>query len=397
MKNKKLLIRFDNVLLLLHFLLLLIICIPFSSSSIYNQFAYILPYCNLIYILLAGIRMWRDKNFNSVMLLVITTILIAAICFINGSSMGSASAYLTLIFGMYYACKIEYNDTFLELVSLTGEIYIALSTLIAHNYFIKWSSNSNLINPNVLSAITLIFLMIINIKWTSTRRGKYLIVLFNLLAIYEVWSYDSRTCLFALIVYYLFSLFISKGFRFGQKSAVVITILIIVGGMLFPLFYINTPQWLIGIISNITHKTFYSGRQVIWKRFFDTIANDKLALFIGPGSHMESYFGEVNLGSNRIAYLSMHNSYLGIMLNFGLLGMILYCFFLAINLRDIFKNNNDLLTSKCLISYIVFLIVSYAEMNLLNSYEVMAFNILLGISKNYISDVRDIMGNGQVL
>lgn len=384
MKKNRLLVRADNILLLFHFLLLFFVCLPYSSNIIFRQIAEILPYINLIYIVLAGIRMWRDHNIRNVVFLVVTTLTVAFICIFNGSSMGSASAYLTLIFGMYYACTIGYNDSFIKIVSSVGIIYILISAVGSRNYFANWNMSGNSINPNTLAIVTLVFLFFINIDGLITHKARWKIVLINIIAAYDIWSYDSRACIFSLLVYYILILINSKNKKLGFRFWAILLVIAFTGGILFPLFYINTPQWLITLVTNLTHKTFYSGRQAIWARFFDTILNDRLAFIIGPGSHMERYFGEINLGS-QTAYMSMHSSYLGIMLNFGLLGIILFFGVLILHINDLFKINRTggTILSICIVSYITFLVVGYAEIILTNSYVVMAFNVFIGLANYY--------------
>ena len=388
--KQRLEVRTDNILLLFHFILLLFVCTPYSSVAIFRQLADILPYANLIYIMLACVKMLRDHNIRNVSFLVLTTLAIAIICALNGSSMGSASAYLTLTFGIYYVCTIGYNDSFMRIVNFIGYLYIIISAFGARNYFTSWNAYSNSINPNTLAVITLLFLLIININWINNSYNKIFVIAINLLAIYNLWSFDSRSCLFGMAFYYVLVLMISRKIKLPFKFFSIITAILFIGGIVFPLFYINTPQWIVSLVTNFTHKTFYSGRQAIWSRFFNTILHNRISFLIGPGSHMESYFGEVNLGS-RNAYMSMHSSFLGIMLNFGIVGIILYFVILILHLRDIFATNiGDSYISKiCYISYLTFLLVGYAEIILTNSYMVMAFNAFLGIAKYYSFNTKE--------
>lgn len=384
----KILLRKDNILLLIYTALTLIYALPISNISLFNYALTILFYFNVVFILLGLLYAFLNRDYKNLIFMVICGVVAFIVCLINGTSIHNLCVLLTLIIGMYYTTSIGYSRDFYKILCLFGVFYNIVSFIYCSNYFERWANNSDtLMNPNTIGIMNLFYAIIVNSyihlfyknrnhqNFIARNIKKIIYVLYNAVVLFLLFSYRGRTSQSAFLAFLVLFLVFKEQIESKPKLIVKITGTLILLGILFPIFYINMPKNIMIWISTVTGKPYFSGREVIWSRFFTALSN-KTNLIIGPGSGRKAEY--TSLWESHIVY-SMHNNFLDIMLCFGCIGIII---FMAFTLwRIYFLSKAGKITNYvCLLGYMSFIVLGYSENTFVYAFFVMIYNLLLGMS-----------------
>ena len=155
-----------------------------------------------------------------------------------------------------------------------------------------------------------------------------------------------------------------------KRFKIVITIIVIVG-LIFPMIYINAPYKIIEIVTKVTNKSFYSGREIIWARVYAAM-KDPIKILIGVGSENSISFGII--GNNRY---SLHSSYLTMYAYYGVIGVLIY-YNQIIRCIDKVKITNRKLV--LIAGYLSLMITGFSEIVLCYSYQALITNIIFGMA-----------------
>lgn len=302
------------------------------------------------------------------------------ICLLNGTSIYNLASFLALVLGLYYTTSVSYSKDYYRILSIIGLGYNLFSFALSSFYYDTWMYNSdNMMNPNTIGIMNLVFAIIINsyidLRFKKKSLRRLLFLVYNGLIGYNLYLYRGRTSQFAFVVFLIMFLIFKKGIVKHYKILTGMTIGIIVGGFIFPVLYINMPKTIINWVAETTGKPYFSGREMIWSRFFLALTDFKNFL-IGPGSWRKEEF--TTLWAERRVY-SMHNNYLDILLCFGLIGAIIFLVFTAWRIYNLSKQNkiNNYI---CLCGYLCFLILGYSENTFNYAFFAVLTNLLLGMT-----------------
>lgn len=371
-------IKSHEILLIIPGIILILCCSSISPRSVYNAVEMFLPYFNLIYVFLGLFYIFKNKSGKFFLTVLGMILVLGIICLLNGTGMGSFATFLTCIFGLYYIFNKQYEDNFLKYYALLGFIYLIISIIKVQTYYMDFTNGLDLVNPNTICLNTFLFMCFFN-AYMHIKKNKIIQIAYNIASLFVIEMYKSRTVLFVSLIYIICVYFLPKKIWTEKMIRIVIT-LVVIGGVFFPLIYINIPNSVSAYISTITHKSFYSGREIIWSRFFDSF-QDIENIVIGPGGDSEYMYGTLISIQGNTMSASMHNSYLGIMLNYGIIGIV---FYLIIVLKVMPVLNDEGKTKQLLVSlicgYIMCLIIAYTEVLLIYSYSVICIHLLLGMS-----------------
>lgn len=382
----KIILRKDNILLLLYVTLASLYTLPVSNVKVFNLFATMLFYFNIVFILLGVLYVFQRRDWNSFFILVCTSVLAFVICIINGTSMHNLCVFITLIVGMYYTTYISYSNDYYKILCVVGLFYNMFSLLFCQNYCERWSIDEvSLMNPNTIGIMNLFYAIIVNsyiyLRFESqTQRSfwgrnkkKIVYVAYNSLILYILFSYKGRTSQFSMLIFLFLFYILSE--KIVKKTMILISGigLLILAGVLFPILYVNMPKIIMDWIAEITGKSYFSGREVIWSRFFIAMDN-KRNLLIGPGDWRKAEY--TKLGTR---VFSMHNNYLDIMLCFGVIGIAMFLIAALFRIYQLSKKE-EITNYVCLLGYIAFVVLGYSENTFVYPFLVMFFNVLIGMS-----------------
>lgn len=178
------------------------------------------------------------------------------------------------------------------------------------------------------------YFSVITFKKSSKKIIRVIAQISLVLNIIMILVSHSRTSLFALITVYLCYLFWSL----IKRRTTLLTGIVIIMSILFVNYYISLSNTYQGmrmndIVREYTGKNLFSGRQLLWKDAINEVLYTDNYLS-GMGNNTVLYSAVTNLG-----YL--HNSFVQIFYNLGVIGLILFVLFLLF-MANHFKNSNTI-------------------------------------------------------
>lgn len=372
-------IKKNNLILLIYVILSAFYTSPLFDLKLLDYVLYLLFLFNWCFILWGIFYAFKNNNVKIVISLMLIIVIIFMVCMLNGTSLRQCNVILTLIIGMYYTTSISYSKAFYQLVSVVGLVYNLLALIKSPNYFVNWeASGQATMNPNTIGIMNLFFAIIVNSYihlFVSDKRKKYCYLIYNAMLLYILFVYRSRTSQVAFLVFVLIFILLKRDILNKPKLLFIITCGLSIMGTIVPLLYIAMPKQIMDWIANTTGKSYFSGREIIWGRFYTSLADFK-TLVLGPGLWRKEQY--TSLWDNGRVY-SMHNNYLDIILCFGLIGFIIFTLFIAIRIYSLSKRqilNNYV----CLSGYFAFMILGYTENNFSYAFFVMLYNVLIGLA-----------------
>lgn len=375
----KIVINKSNIILLLYMILSAIYTSPLFSLQRFNSVLYYLYYFNMIFIVFGFMTMIYKKDIKFLALSVCETVTLTIICLLNGTEVRQWIVILTLTIGMYYVTNITYVKSFFQILTFVGLAYNLVSFVISPGYYQQWYESESIMNPNTIGIMNLFYAVIINSYihlYISSKIKRCLYIFYNGFVMYILYIYRGRTSQFAFVLFIVLFLLTSIGKIINNKKIInAIMIGINIGGVLFPLLYTMVPKTLINWIADYSGKSYFSGREVIWGRFYLALMDFKNFL-IGPGYWRKAEY--TTLWSEKRVY-SMHNNFLYIVLCFGMIGLFLYALFSVF--RVIQMHNEGRINNIVGFSgFLAFMILGYTENTFSYAFFVVAFNLLLGMS-----------------
>lgn len=176
------------------------------------------------------------------------------------------------------------------------------------------------INSNTIGASVLFMVMMLSIilKQASNKAINWLIIPVYVAGVAAIWVCQAKTAFAVLLLFIVIDNLFPKRFIKNNWFWLSLFLLVLV---VFPfIFY---------YCANVSTIKFFSGRENIWKEFFEFWFVNKQNVLIGMKPYV---FHWKNLG--------MHNSYLSILNNLGVLGYTLFSFFIFGQFYSIRKNGN---------------------------------------------------------
>lgn len=373
------LLKKNNILLLFYLILSAFYTSPLFDVRMFDYVLYALFLFNWFFIALGLFYAFKNDDAKVVISLALIVVVIFMVCMLNGTSLRQCNVILTLIIGMYYTTSISYSKSFYQLISVVGIIYNLLALIKSHNYFLNWdASGQATMNPNTIGIMNLFFAIIINSYvhlFVSYRKKKYCYLIYNALLLYILFVYRSRTAQVAFLVFVIVFILLKQEILNKPKLLFIITCGLSIMGTIVPLLYIAMPKQIMDWIADITGKPYFSGREIIWGRFYTALADFK-TLMLGPGLWRKEQY--TSLWDNGRVY-SMHSNYLDIILCFGLIGLIIFSLFISTRIYSLSKRN-VLNNYVCLSGYFSFMILGYTENTFSYAFFVMLYNVLIGLA-----------------
>lgn len=258
--------------------------------------------------------------------------------------------FLQAMFLVVYILRFNVKEQyFIRKAILLGGILVSIYILVFSPELLIYSPGGRVAlggaDPNEFAALLILPLFI---SFEEIINSKKIYVLLFVSLLFIILSTGSRGALIAIIFTFLYFLF----FKFKFKFKHLIMILILGLGVFFSVSFF-LPDYLIERLSGgeyiISTLEFGGGRTLIWEIIIGNILRTMPFLGFGSGSSgivLSQYFGVIT-GS--------HNTYLMLLLEFGVLGLSIFLYFLWSMFK---KYKNDPKFSKIL-SFIAILIIVF--------------------------------------
>lgn len=304
----------------------------YTNYSLYIMFA-----CSLM-IIFTSRSILRDFFLFC---LVFFVYLIVSITY-NGGGFGSIITILlfllTLLSYTYFnlterTCKFLVWFSLLMIVFLFSQSFIYSEDFYYHRY--------NSINQNTMSMYVIYFFMLLfTVSDLNNKIKKTGIIGLFIIALIALNNYSARGCTMALFFYMVLNFVFRK--KWSNKIILLISVVVIILGIAIPFVYLSLFKNNIDIV--IFGKSLYTGRESIWNNMFIALNQNKINWLFGLGSKAILWTGHT---------LNVHNDFFAVLVNFGLIGFVLYYGFLLSVIVKISKiAQHDAYAKKALFMYI---------------------------------------------
>ncbi len=355
----------------------------FSSqnlAAIYEQRALVLNAALIFFILIFELtEITRAEG-----LCVLVTIgFLSLEIFLGDTSIGSASAILFMISTIIAFKYIRITNFFWKAILIS--VVISLIYVIFHssNYWSLFSLSDQgiitddtiIINPNTLSVFLLVSYIVLCLyfekkglcrRWLWLLRGGMFVLNYLL---------KCRTGMGIFLLIIVCEIVIPYKFWFSKKFVLCAYSVVLLGGIGFPRMFcmISTNDSINYFVYDLTGKFLFTGREQIWTKFYEYLDNHLLGYFFGIGTHNVAEI---------IGNSSIHNSYLWIMSNCGIVGVLLFDIFILWIINRAYKNGINRLTVICVWGYLVILLNFYTEATVCYGFTTVIMNMILGLTNN---------------
>lgn len=322
-------------------------------------------------------------------------LLILIITYINNAPMGSAIAFITSIQMMivFSSFKIDRKTRVIISFALIGILLIWIFRVNILNYYAYFKANwkkTKLINPNAIGTLILFGSIMLNsifVNYSRTKNGKLSTLIFSILifiiTFFTLFKLQSRASLIALLCYagFIVVQVFFKSSKITKISLIIAFVLILI----FPFFMTFLYQQSMGEVGltnqiALTSKSLFSGRERIWTQFINESASNPMKLVFG--------FGSGHFDTNG---MSMHNLYLQIVVNFGLVGLVSYIVIckniINSKILQIERSNYDIFEIMINSTYVVLIVLSTFETNLITISQLTISYMVIMPFKNYKDDL----------
>ncbi len=359
------------------YLLALINLISFFNLrffSIYNNYFMFLNLAGIV-IFFIMYRRFKVKEYELILFLLLFMVYGLGTLFITGGGLGSVLMPFYSIL-VYWAIKKSYfNEKKIKIIAIVILLLNLYWTINSPGYFEKFLfDRENYFNSNTIGSIlafTCIYIVIF-MKKLDTKGHKVLTILIYISSIWGILNTQARGSLITLLAFFMLDFLVSKKVWIKKKITIFISILIILTGFTFT--YIYTIMFINGVDLPIINKSLFTGREIIWLNFYREITQNNYSLLFGLGSAADLWTGHT---------LNLHNSYLTIFTNFGLIGFILYFTFWIKQINNLYRFRDlSVFQIRLLLGFLCVLIYGYIEVSIL-WHPMFFFNFMfLGLANN---------------
>lgn len=376
-----------NFLFLTMALLNLLAFINLKFYTIFESYLIYVNFCLLIFILLMQEKISKNDK-RTILYIIILLICSFFTILINSGGIGST---LLPIYGilLYTAIKkIRFNKNTIQIITISMiilNVYISINSIGYYELFLFNQDiylNSNTIGSILMFTAIYIGLFTRKLKWKYSSFIKWGIYLVSLWAILNT---QSRGAIVCLVIYVFFDEFFPKRFWRNKKFTLSLVLSIIIFGILFTLIYTHFYKQNINLVLPFTSKSLYTGRELIWSNYYIQIESNPLSLIWGLGSDINLFDGKS---------LNLHNSYLGILTNFGIVVFVVYYSFWFFEIKRLMESSPSNFKISLLLGFVIVLIYGYFEVSML-WVVIFIYNFMfLGLANNDYFQLQYERGNG---
>lgn len=359
-------------------ILIILITLMLVNVGVFHVYSIIALYVDFLFVAF-GMLFCGKVNRNSLMYIIVLTIYLIFSMAITGGGLGSVVTFIVPIFML----TVFSNSLFSIKSQKTLVIFGGVVILLLYLYSIPYGENYRFysltkINPNTFGMFMMFFFMIVCLcgKFNQKRHKLFLIVLL-VLSFLGMYNYESRGTTLALCCFVLLLILPHK--LFNQKRFIIFVITVITVGTIFPFVYLNLYESGYELI--IFGKSLYTGRESLWANMFSLMKDDVLKIFFGMGSQTVLWENELNV----------HNNYFNIIVNFGVIGYVIYYVFILSSIWRVSRYIYNPIIKKGLIMFVCsVLLLGFTETTSLWSviFPFSYFGLIIATSARFQDETR---------
>lgn len=326
-------------------ILIVLTTISIINTSIFKVYASTALYVNILFSIL-GLLLFRvELSKTSVLYLSLVAVCILLSLFMTNGGIGSVVTFLAPLLLLVVYSHLYFTKYARRILLGLGIVGI----LILFLYSFQYNANYKIylktkLNPNTLSMFTMFFFMIVCVFGQFRHKLSYLgAFILLILSIYGMYNYESRGTTVALCCFVLMNMTPKR--LYNRKVFFVFTVLLILAGTAFPFVYLGLYKS--GYTVKIFGKPLYTGRERLWSKMFALMSDDFVKILFGMGSNTALWEHDLNV----------HNNFFNIIVNFGVVGYLLYYTFILNQIWNVSKYISQPVIRKSLTMFLCFVIV----------------------------------------
>ena len=303
------------------------------SVRLMSVYALISIYLNSAIILAAYISYGRFVKKSILFLLTFTFYMFISVYY-NSGGIGSVLTFAMSVLSLELLSEIDFDDKDNSYLICLSGIMVILLFLASFQYGNGGSFDyEGLINPNSLAVVInysfSIFLCTNNKKNVFNKSLNLILFIIAFLALINC---EARGAFVSLFCFFILLVIPRK--LINGKTIFFLTLAIIIIGTMIPLIYLYLYSQNVQI-GYVLNKSLFTGRQAIWIEAFAIFGDNIWNWLLGIGSKVKLWEYATNL----------HNAYLTAIVDFGIVGYILYFGFILKYIRTVcrsVRNNREI-------------------------------------------------------
>ena len=356
---------------LLEYNILFLFILMYIGININTNFGHICTYIyTFLSILLLLIYSIYNYKFNKKELLYIIIFMICSIfsIYLNKPLNREIIAVINTIIYIFIFTKIKYNKKTIKKIGIYSTIFLILEILTTKNAITLYYDKLIDINPNFIAQLIFILLVISN--YYLKNKSKLLLIIINLISLIAIYNCNCRNVLICVMLYLIIIFIVPKKIKNNSKIIKLSTTLIISIGILMPIIitYLYNNNYSIDI--NLFGKSFFSGREHLWTDIFKYYINPKNYILGVPRINYINHIVKINYTTSTLK--NLHNNYLSMLTNFGLLTTILYYYYIIKKTNEYINKEDNSISW----GIIIILLISSLETILYSVYTNFVFCII---------------------
>jgi len=298
----------------------------------------------LVFVVL-GFAFCRGIAGKDLVYLCVVTLYFLFSVMLTGGGLGSVVTFVVPVAMLLVYARMDVSDNAKKLLKSFGKVVIALLFAYSFLYGAHYREYSlKYINPNVLGIFVMYYFMLICLYADFSKKGtKPRIFLLFVIAFWAMYNYQSRGTAAALCIFVLLMLLPSK--LYTPKRFMAVVILVVAVGTAFPFIYLH--MYRSGYSLTLFGKTLYTGREELWLKMFDLLSQKLSSVVFGLGSQTVLWQYDLNV----------HNNFFSVIVNFGIIGYVLYYSYILAYIRKLAKYLDSPIVRKALIMFVCAVLV----------------------------------------
>lgn len=330
--------KITGQLYIIQIIVTMLVLISKELFSFYNS-------CSVIfYLVLSLICVFKERFVNKKLVQFITVdiMYVGLITLLNQQA--GIGNFVLMIVSLLVLCNmnsVQFPVRYVYVLRIIGLMFflfmVYVSFLIRANYSYY---AVNFINPNSWAEFIMLLSMLLSIIILPKRKYHISNILILLLSIISM--YNCRTRVMTIVAILYFILYCIPYRYLHGKKLMFLSVTIVFLGTIFPFVYLYLYNS--GFHLMIYGKDFFSGREQIWGEVILNLNKSPWRFLFGNGSNVK-----IGLSEN----LNVHNVYLSLINNIGLLGYFSYLGLILHIINYNCKNMQNESTQKAIIMFIL--------------------------------------------
>ena len=330
-------------------------------SALHDNFSHIIILFTILIFL--SIQRWKYNGIQVVKVVMFILLCLITIL-VNHSGIGVLIYIIwpLCIIYMFKRCNLtnKYIDRINFIMAAGWVLSIIGSSQYTDAYFASFDNGTAVvgINPNTMAvviAVTCLFLGAYIDYKIKSRLLKIVIYAVSLIALYQT---RARASLVAVSIIFLLEFLFTRKLVRSRRMALFIASFVIIAGIIFPFVYVELfSNDIITYETQFLGKRVFTGRQYIWLNLWNYLCNNPDAYIWGVGYNTDLY----SKGT-----FNMHNAFLMIFAQFGIMVLTIYILYLACSIKDMYGKFGHIsnFQFKCYLIILYVMIVGFGETTL---------------------------------